>query len=87
MEDEFLRPLHQTFRPPVDEFGDGLDDTNVLRAQAGFLSFRSGIDHMDGLAGQGGEGNRLPDDGAAAGIARTVDRQHEGSCPVKGRLA
>lgn len=76
-EREFLRALRQAIDLSIDKFGDGLDDPDVLRAQAGLLALAPRFDHMDRAARQRGERDRLPHDGAAAGIARPVDRQHE----------
>jgi hypothetical protein len=76
-EREFLRTLRQPLSVAGDELGNGFHDANVLRAQPGLVSLRPSIDYVDGLAGQGGEGDRLPDDRTTAGIAGTVNRQHE----------
>ena len=58
------------------------EGADVLRTQAGLVPLRSGIDHVDGLARQGGKGDRLPHDGTAAGITRPVNRQHDRDRPV-----
>jgi hypothetical protein len=56
----------------------------MLRAQARLVSFCPRIDQVDRLACQGGEGDGLPHNGTAAGIAGAVDSQNCAASPSEG---
>lgn len=84
MKCEFLRTRREPIGATINQFGNRFDDADVLQAEAGLVSPGPGMDYMDGLAGQGGEGGGLTYNSAATGKARTIDPEHPAPKSVGG---